>query len=94
MSRPVATSENTPAGPPHDAISRFVRIFLHSNLSAILILFASMTGVAALLVTPFVFDASMLQLIASIVCGVALMLLSLPRGSVRERYATWNRYIL
>jgi nucleoside-diphosphate-sugar epimerase/uncharacterized membrane protein len=49
---------------------------------------------AALLVTPFVYESSTLQLVASLICGSALILLSLPRGSVRERYAGWNRYIL
>ena len=45
MSRAARQSVNVPpAAGQHDAISRFVRVFLHSNLSAILILFASLTG--------------------------------------------------
>ena len=37
---------------PHDVLSRFVRVFLDSNLSAILILFSVLVGGAALLATP------------------------------------------
>jgi multidrug efflux pump subunit AcrB len=37
---------------PHDVLSRFVRLFLDSNLSAILIVFSTLVGLAALLVTP------------------------------------------
>ncbi|HEY3392340.1 MAG TPA: efflux RND transporter permease subunit, partial [Lacipirellulaceae bacterium] len=37
---------------PHDALSRFVRLFLDSNLSAILVVFSVLVGVAALWVTP------------------------------------------
>jgi uncharacterized membrane protein len=29
-----------------------------------------------------------------VIVGVALVLLSIPRGTVRERYGSWNRYIL
>lgn len=36
----------------HDALSRFVRVFLDSNLSAILIVFSALIGLAALLATP------------------------------------------
>ena len=36
----------------HDLLSRFIRIFLDSNLSAILIIFSVLVGVAALFVTP------------------------------------------
>jgi nucleoside-diphosphate-sugar epimerase/uncharacterized membrane protein len=48
---------------------------------------------AALLVTPFVFDAEHAQMLASVFVGVALILLSLPRGAVRERYGSWDRFI-
>ncbi len=37
---------------PHDPLSRFIRLFLDSNLSAILIIFSVLVGVAALYVTP------------------------------------------
>ena len=50
---------------------------------------------AALLMTPFAYGASLpVQVAASVICGLALIALSLPRGVVRERYAGWNRYIL
>jgi hypothetical protein len=41
---------------------------------------------AALLVTPFVFDAQAPQAIASWLCAVALIALSVPRGAVLSRY--------
>jgi multidrug efflux pump subunit AcrB len=37
---------------PQDAVSRFVKLFLDSNLSAILILFSVLIGIAALWITP------------------------------------------
>lgn len=49
---------------------------------------------AALLATPFLYDASTLQTAASILGGLALMALSLPRGRVVGRYAGWNRYLV
>lgn len=48
----------------------------------------------ALLITPFVFGATALQLGASIVAGVAIMALSLPKGEVRSSYGTWDRFIV
>lgn len=48
---------------------------------------------AALLVTPFLFDAGSTHTIASIVAGLALMALSLRRGRVREHYGSWDRRI-
>lgn len=48
---------------------------------------------AALLATPFLFGANLLATGSSVVCGMALMALSLPRGTVRERYGTWDRLI-
>ena len=49
---------------------------------------------AALLITPFVYDADAAQIIASLVCGVALIGLSLRRGPIRERYADWQKLIV
>jgi nucleoside-diphosphate-sugar epimerase len=49
---------------------------------------------AALLITPFVFDADAAQIIASFACGVALIGLSLRRGAIRERYAGWQKLIV
>ena len=31
---------------------------------------------------------------ATLMTGIALILLSLPRGEVRERYGTWDRHII
>lgn len=47
----------------------------------------------ALMVVPFVVAASGPQQGASLAAGFALILLSAPRGPVRERYAGWNRWI-
>ena len=49
---------------------------------------------AALFVTPFVFDASGMALVSSALCGGVLMLLSLWRGPVTQRYGSWNRWIV
>jgi len=49
---------------------------------------------AALLVTPFIFDADSGQTIAGIACGLAMIALSLRRGSIRQRYAGWQRLIV
>ncbi|NZA27089.1 NAD-dependent epimerase/dehydratase family protein [Luteimonas sp. SJ-92] len=49
---------------------------------------------AALLVVPFVADAGPASLWSSLVCGVALIALSLPRGPVRLRYGDWNRLLV
>jgi hypothetical protein len=49
---------------------------------------------AALFVTPFVYAASITATIASTACGVALVALSIRRGSIRERYGGWSRLIV
>jgi hypothetical protein len=48
---------------------------------------------AALLVTPFVFDANLAGTLASVLCGTALMALALPRGQFRARYGSWQQHI-
>jgi nucleoside-diphosphate-sugar epimerase len=48
---------------------------------------------AALLLTPVVYDVGGVQILASALCGVALILLSLRRGPVRNFYGSWSRYI-
>lgn len=48
----------------------------------------------ALVVTPFAFGASAAATINSMVCGIALILLSRRRGMIRERYGTWTRLIV
>ncbi|MDH5823729.1 vitamin K epoxide reductase family protein [Luteimonas sp. RD2P54] len=49
---------------------------------------------AALLVVPFVVGAGAASLWSSLVCGAALIALSLPRGPVRMRYGGWNRLLV
>jgi nucleoside-diphosphate-sugar epimerase len=49
---------------------------------------------AALLITPFVYDADAAQIIASLASGAALIALSLRRGAIRERYADWQKLIV
>jgi hypothetical protein len=48
----------------------------------------------ALLATPFLFGAGSAAMIGSIVCGVALIVLSLKRGPIRERYGAWTKLIV
>jgi uncharacterized membrane protein len=48
----------------------------------------------ALLITPFVYQAEMVHAAASLLCGVALIALSLRRGRVEGRYGNWNRYLV
>ena len=48
---------------------------------------------AALCVTPFLYDASTMQMLAALICGAGLVVLSVPRGCVSGRYAGWNWYI-
>jgi|SRR5690606_30859614 len=48
----------------------------------------------ALLITPFVYDAAGVQLTASLIAGVALIVLSLPRGAIQSHYGTWNKWIV
>ncbi len=49
---------------------------------------------AALLVVPFVHDASVMVMLSEIISGVLLILLSLRRGPIRNRYGTWNQRIV
>lgn len=56
--------------------------------------FVNMLFGAALLLTPFLFGADWVSTLASLACGLALILLSIPRGAVRCHYAGWNRYIV
>jgi nucleoside-diphosphate-sugar epimerase len=47
-----------------------------------------------LLATPFLFGAGSAATIGSMVCGVALIVLSLKRGPIRERYGAWTKLIV
>ncbi|GAA3947136.1 vitamin K epoxide reductase family protein [Allohahella marinimesophila] len=48
----------------------------------------------ALFATPFMYDAGILSIVSSLVCGVLLMVLSLPRGKIRHQYGSWNRLVV
>ena len=49
---------------------------------------------AALLATPFLFEASAAATANSLACGLALMALSLRRGPIRQQYGSWTRRIV
>jgi len=49
---------------------------------------------AALLMTPFVYDAEAGQTVASIASGLALIALSIRRGAIHERYGEWQKMIV
>ncbi len=49
---------------------------------------------AALLVTPFVFESGTAATVNSLVCGVALIVLSRRRGEIRQQYGSWTRLIV
>ena len=48
---------------------------------------------AALMAAPFLFVASTTATVVSVLLGLALMGLSLRRGTIRERYGNWDRVI-
>lgn len=48
----------------------------------------------ALLITPFVYEASAAHTVASIAAGLALAGLSLPRGRINGHYGRWDRFIV
>ncbi|MBM0105923.1 NAD-dependent epimerase/dehydratase family protein [Steroidobacter sp. S1-65] len=48
----------------------------------------------ALLIVPFVYGASTPVMLSEVVCGLLLILLSLPRGAIRGQYGSWNRRIV
>lgn len=48
----------------------------------------------ALLVTPFVYSAAPIAMVASILCGGLLIGLSLPKGKIGNRYGLWTKAIV
>jgi nucleoside-diphosphate-sugar epimerase len=48
---------------------------------------------AVLIATPFVWEANTLTLVVSVALGLALIVLSIRRGPIRERYGHWSRLI-
>ena len=49
---------------------------------------------AVLMAAPFMFGASTVASVVSMVLGAALVVLSIRRGPIRERYGNWNRLII
>ncbi len=49
---------------------------------------------ASLLATPFVFEATTVSTVSSIICGLLVMGLSVRRGSVASQYGKWNKLII
>jgi hypothetical protein len=49
---------------------------------------------AALVICAFVMDATWLQSGADILAGLALIVVSIPRGPVRHRYGSWSRVVV
>jgi len=47
-----------------------------------------------LLATPFLFESGTAATANSLICGVTLIALSFPRGPIRERYGSWNRFMV
>ena len=47
-----------------------------------------------LMAAPFMFGASMVATVVSMVLGAGLVVLSIRRGPIRERYGNWNRLII
>lgn len=47
----------------------------------------------ALWITPFVYDASVPAVVASLLCGLLLIGLSLPKGKIRHGYGRWSKVI-
>jgi hypothetical protein len=45
-------------------------------------------------VTPFVYNANSSAAAASIACGIGLILLSIRRGAIEQRYARWQKMII
>lgn len=48
----------------------------------------------ALLITPFVFSSSIAAIMASLICGLALISLSVPAGRIQGHYGRWDRVII
>ena len=48
----------------------------------------------ALMLVPFLVDATATDQAASVVAGLALLAAGLPRGRVRYRYGGWNAQIV
>lgn len=48
----------------------------------------------ALLITPFAYHADLIATLASLACGIGLILFGLRRGEIKQRYGAWQRTIV
>ena len=48
----------------------------------------------SLFVTPFIYDAGMLSIIGSLICGILLVALSIPKGKIYNSYGLWDKAIV
>ncbi len=48
----------------------------------------------ALVIIPFVAETTLIQTGAGVLAGLALIALSIPRGTIRHRYGSWSRVIV
>lgn len=49
---------------------------------------------AALLIMPVILGGSLVQILAGVAAGAALIALSLPRGGITGTYGSWDRYLV
>ena len=56
--------------------------------------FVNMAFGLALLITPFTYGVDWPATVASLVCGIALIALSVRRGRIRSSYGSWDRFIV
>jgi hypothetical protein len=56
--------------------------------------FVNMAFGLALLITPFTYGVDWPATMASLVCGIALIALSVRRGRIRSSYGSWDRFIV
>ncbi|MBF34370.1 MAG: DNA polymerase III subunit epsilon [Hyphomonadaceae bacterium] len=49
---------------------------------------------AAVALMPFIVDASLVQMAADVIVGLAIGALSLPRGKIQHRFGDWNRHLI
>lgn len=47
-----------------------------------------------LLVTPFIYGATLLVTLVSWLCGIVLFILTLPRGKITNTYGEWDKFIV
>lgn len=49
---------------------------------------------ATLFITPFIYTAGLSAMISSFICGALLILLSFPKGKIKNTYGLWNKAII